>query len=133
MKVDTDREKGLLHFEGQPEIGLRLTELQTPDSAGCAWKRLRGLGVDDVAIKELFIQAKYVERTLSNSARYKVESVATEQMKHLGADTAWAVIDLVASKARSPSAAASQIIGQMENDGLSAKEIGNQFEAWSRA
>lgn len=129
MKTITDRENGVLYFEERPDVRLRGVELQTPWGACAAWERLRGEGIDDEAIEELFAEAKYVEQALSNSARHKVANVATEQMNHLGVDAAWAVIDTVTREAHLPSAAASRVISQMKGDGLSAKEIGDRFVA----
>jgi len=129
VKIVTDQKKRVLYFEERPEVRLRGAELRTREGACTAWERLRGSGIDDDAIKGLFIHAVYASRTLSISARHKVANVAAEQMNHLGVDAAWAVIDTVTREADSPSAAVSWIIGQMKEDGLSAKEIGDRFVA----
>jgi len=129
MKIISDRAKRELFFEEWPEVRLRGAELQTPWGACAAWERLRGEGIDDDAIKELFVHTKYIELTLNKSARHKVANVAVEQMNHLGVDAVWAVIDTVTREAYLPSAAVSRVIGQMEADGLSAMEIGDRFVA----
>ncbi len=129
MKVITDRENRELYFKEQPEVRLRVIELQTPKGACAAWERLRNEGIGDEDIKSLFLQTKFTEQTLNNEARHNVVSSATANMKHLGTGATSAIIDTVTREADRPSPSVSKIIGQMVADGLSATEIGNQFVA----
>jgi hypothetical protein len=130
MKIMINRKIRVLYFEKHPEVRLCVTELETLCGVGAAWERFRAAGIDDTAIKDILAQAKYVELSLNCSGRRKVETVAAEQMNCLGVGAAWAVIDTVTREAHLPSKAVSQVISQMDGDGLSAKEIGDQFIAW---